>query len=253
MLYPNRLLDFRAFGNSGIFSVRVSFIPQILIVYTEFQRHQAPELTIVIHSCQYHISLGLLAKLFKGQGLIESLLEFIQDGMIKEVMGEKGMVYFPFVATLFLFVLVSNLIGLIPGSYTPTTQTGTVWGWALLVSAVFIFVGIREHGPIGYLRTWIPSGTPIPLMPVLFVLEGFSNLIIRPFSLGIRLFANMLAGHMVIALFLSFAIAGAIYIKPISFAFVLVMYAFEIFVAFLQAYIYAILTAIYIGGALEEH
>ncbi len=189
----------------------------------------------------------------KGQGLMESLLEFVRDGMIKEVMGEKGMAYFPFVATLFLFVLVSNLIGLIPGSYTPTTQTGTVWGWALLVSAVFIFVGIREHGPIGYLRTWIPSGTPLPLMPVLFVLEGFSNLIIRPFSLGIRLFANMLAGHMVIALFLSFAIAGAIYIKPISFAFVLVMYAFEIFVAFLQAYIYAILTAIYIGGALEEH
>ncbi len=189
----------------------------------------------------------------KGQGLMESLLEFVQDGMIKEVMGEKGMKYFPFVATLFLFVLVSNLLGLIPGSYTVTSQTGTAWGWALMVLVIFVYVGVRENGLFGYLKSWIPSGTPLPLMPVLFILEGFSNLIIRPFSLGIRLFANMLAGHMVIALFLSFALTGSLFIKPLAFGFVLIMYAFEVFVAFLQAYIYAILTAIYIGGAFEEH
>jgi len=187
------------------------------------------------------------------QNLVESLLEFVENGLVKEVMGEKGMPYFPLIATIFLFILVSNFVGLIPGSYTTTSQTGTVWAWALIISVVFISAGIREHGPLGYLKTFIPSGTPIPLMPVLFILEAISNLIVRPFSLGIRLFANMLAGHMVIALFLSFAITGAYYIKPISFAFVILMYGFEVFVALLQAYIYAILSAIYIGGALEEH
>lgn len=187
------------------------------------------------------------------QNLMESLLEFIQNGMIREVMGEKGMPYFPFIATLFLYILTANLLGLIPGSYTATAQTATVWSWAVIVLLLFVFVGIREHGLFGYLKTWVPSGTPVWLAPVMFVLEGVSNLIIRPFSLGIRLFANMLAGHMVIALFLGFAITGAIYVKPLSFGFAVVMYAFEIFVAFLQAYIYAILATIYIGGALEEH
>lgn len=187
------------------------------------------------------------------QNLMESVLEFVENGLIKEVMGEKGLPYFPFIATLFLYVLMSNLIGLIPGSYTSTSQTGTVWAWALIVLVLFVYVGIREHGLFGYLKTFIPSGTPIWLAPIMFVLEAISNLVIRPFSLGIRLFANMLAGHMVIALFLGFAVTGAIYIKPISFAFVIVMYAFEVFVALLQAYIYAILAAIYVGGALEEH
>ncbi len=188
-----------------------------------------------------------------GQNLMETLLEFVENGMIKEVMGEKGMPYFPFVATLFLFVLMSNLIGLIPGAYATTSQTGTVWAWALLVWALFIFVSVRENGLIGYLRSWVPSGTPMALAPVMFLLEGLGHLIIRPFSLGIRLFANILAGHMVLALFVSFAITGAIFVKPVSFAFVVIMYGFEVFVALLQAYIFAILAAIYVGGAFEEH
>lgn len=187
------------------------------------------------------------------QNLVESLLEFVRDGMVKEVMGERGLPYFPFIATLFLYILVANIIGLVPGSYTATVQTGTTWSWALIVFILYNYVGVKTHGPFGYLRTFVPAGVPVVMAPVMFILEFISHLV-RPFSLGIRLFANMLAGHMVIALFLGMAVSAAWYIKLFPFAFVIVMYLFEVFVAGLQAYIYAILAAIYIGSALEsEH
>ncbi len=187
------------------------------------------------------------------QNLVEGLLEFIRDGIVKEVMGEKGLPYFPFIATLFLFILGANLVGLIPGSFTATAQTSTTWTWAVIVFLLYNYVGVTTHGPIKYLKTFIPAGAPLPLMPIMFVLEVISH-IVRPFSLGVRLFANMLAGHLVIALFIGMSVGAAWYVKAFPFAFAVIMYMFEVFIAVLQAYIYAILAAIYIGGALEsEH
>ena len=187
------------------------------------------------------------------QNLVESLLEFVRDGIVLEVMGERGLKYFPFIATLFLYILVANLIGLIPGSYTATVQTGTTFSWAIIVFILYNYLGVRAHGPLGYLRTFVPQGVPVAMAPIMFILELISH-IVRPFSLAVRLFANMLAGHMVIALFVGMAVTGAWYIKVVPFAFVIVMYMFEVFVAGLQAYIYAILAAIYIGSALQsEH
>lgn len=195
------------------------------------------------------------AKMVPGglQNLIESLLEFVRDGIVHEVMGEKGLKYFPFIATLFLYILVANLVGLVPGSYTATVQTGTTFSWALIVFIFYNYLGFRTHGFIGYLRSFIPGGVPMAMAPIMFILELISH-IVRPFSLAVRLFANMLAGHMVIALFIGMSVAGAWYVKPLPFAFVIIMYLFEVFVAALQAYIYSILAAIYIGSALQsEH
>lgn len=187
------------------------------------------------------------------QNMMEAVFEFIRDGMILDIMGKEGLPYFPLVATLFLFILVTNLVGLIPGSYAATSLTGTTAAWAVIVFITYHLVGVRKHGVLGYLRSFAPSGVPIPLLIIMLPVEFISHLA-RPFSLAVRLFANMVAGHLVLIVFTLMAVSAAWYMKWLPFAGVVVFYLFEIFVSFIQAYIFAILTAIYISGAVHvEH
>jgi len=187
------------------------------------------------------------------QNFAEVLVEFTRDGLLYEIMGEAGKPFFPLIATLFSFIFITNLVGLIPGSLPATTQIGTTAAWALIVFIIYNAVGVVKHGPLGYLKTFVPPGTPIFLAPIMFPLELISH-IARPFSLAVRLFANIVAGHMVLGVFTLLAFTSLYIIKPLPFVMIVVMYLFEIFAGGLQAYIFAILTAIYIQGALQsEH
>jgi len=187
------------------------------------------------------------------QNLMEACVEFVRKNMIIEIMGKEGLPYFPFIATIFLFVLVSNLLGLIPGSYTATSKTGTTGAWALIVFIAYHAIGIKKQGFLKYFKSFVPSGIPVAMLILMLPIEIVSHLA-RPFSLAVRLFANMLAGHMVIAVFTFMAITAGWYMKWLPFAGVVIMNLFEIFVGFIQAYIFAILAAIYISGAIHpEH
>ncbi len=197
---------------------------------------------------------------------VEAVVEFIYQEMILNIMGPEGKPFLPFIGTIFFFIFFVNLLGLIPipgikvgehlvfpGMKTSTALTGTTFAWGVLVFLVYNLVGIKKQGLIKYLKNLVPSGVPFYLIPFLFLLELISH-VFRPVSLAVRLFANMLAGHTVLAVFTFMAATSIFWVKLLPFAGVVIMMAFEIFVAFIQAYIFSILTAIYISGAVHpEH
>jgi F-type H+-transporting ATPase subunit a len=188
------------------------------------------------------------------QNVVESLLDFIRTNIVFDIIGPDAAAWFPFIATLFIFILVSNLIGLIPGAKTATSITSTTASWALIVFLAYNFVGIKKKGVIKYFRSFVPHGVPLWLAPIMFVLEFISHLL-RPFSLAVRLFANMTAGHLVIGIFTMFAMQIALIpLKGVPIAAVVIILMFELFVSAIQAYIFAVLAAIYVSGAVgEEH
>jgi len=198
----------------------------------------------------------------KGVGnLGEMGVEFVRNNIVVDVMGEEGIKYLPFVVTIFFAVLFNNFVGLIPGMKPGTGTLGTTLTWGLIVFVVYNAIGFRKNGFIGYLKSFLPSGTPLFLAPFIYLLEVISHFL-RPFTLGVRLYANMYAGHIVLgvfAIFVDIAIhnlsAVSIVVGTMSLGMQIIMYAFEVFVAFIQAYVFAILTAVYISGALhaKEH
>ena len=196
-----------------------------------------------------------LKKYPKGlQNLVEVIVDFLRQGVVINIIGKEGVAWFPFVSTLFLFVLSCNLVGLIPGSFTATANINVTAALAMLVFFMVQGAGIRKYGFVGYFKAFIPSGVPTWILPIMLPIE-FISLFAKPFSLAVRLFANMMAGHMVILVFLSMIILfKSIIITPLPFVGVVIMYAFEIFIAFIQAYIFAVLTASYLSDALHmEH
>jgi F-type H+-transporting ATPase subunit a len=191
----------------------------------------------------------------------EAGVEFVRDSICIDVMGPEGKKYFPFVATAFFFILFNNLIGLIPGAKPGTGTMGTTVTWALMVFILYNYVGIQKHGIGKYLASFAPSGdVPLPLKAFVWILEIISHAV-RPLTLSVRLFANMYAGHVTLGVFALFVVllgeaAGATKaLALLPLALQIVMYAFEVFVALIQAYVFAILTAVYIGGAIHagEH
>ena len=184
------------------------------------------------------------------QSLAELLVEFIR-GMILDTMGEKGMRFFPFIATLFVFILFSNILGLIPGSYTVTSQIVVTAVFALFVYAMSIVVGFAIHG-FKFLGILIPPGTPVLLLPLMMPIELISQLA-RPVSLAVRLFANMTAGHTILAVLFGMAISLPLFIGWVPFAFTIAMNGLEVGIAFIQAYIFTILTCVYLGDAINLH
>jgi len=186
------------------------------------------------------------------QNLMESVFEFVRDNMVLEVMGREGLAYFPWIATLFLYILVANLIGLIPGSFTATSLTGTTAAWAVIVFILYHVAGVKKLGVWNYIKSFAPSGVPIPILFMMVPIEIVSHFL-RPFSLAVRLFANMTAGHMIILVFTFMAMTSVWWVKLLPFGGVIVMMLFEIFVSVIQAYIFAILASIYISLAVYEH
>jgi F-type H+-transporting ATPase subunit a len=188
------------------------------------------------------------------QAVSEMLYEFVAD-MIRGATGPDGMQFFPLVFTLFSFILVANVMGLIPYGFTITSQIIVTVALALLVFLTVIIAGFWKHG-LRFLRVFVPSGIPIYILPMVVVMEVFS-FFVRPISHSVRLFANMLAGHITLKVFAGFVImlgtAGALGIigAVLPFALTIALTALELLVAVLQAYVFAILTCIYLNDALH--
>ena len=183
------------------------------------------------------------------QSLAEMSYEFVAD-MVETNVGHGGRQFFPFVFTLFMFILFANLLGLIPYSYTVTSQIIITFALAAVVFIGVTIVGIVRHG-FHFLRLFVPHGVPPVLLLLLVPIELLSYCI-RPFTLSIRLFANMLAGHTMLAIFAGFAAAiGLLGIFPLAITILLI--ALEVLVAALQAYVFAILTCLYLSDAINLH
>jgi F-type H+-transporting ATPase subunit a len=190
------------------------------------------------------------------QGAAEVFYEFI-DNMLLENIGVEGRRYFPFVFTIFMFVFFCNFLGLVPtglaeGGFTVTSQIIVTFALALLVFIVVTIIGFMRHG-FHFLRLFVPSGVPWPILPILVPIEVMSYCI-RPVTLSVRLFANMVAGHVMLALFGGFVIGlGGFFflLGGIPLLAIVAVVALELLIAALQAYVFAMLTCIYLNDAVN--
>ncbi len=188
------------------------------------------------------------------QAAAEMLYEFTA-GMLRSAAGEHAMKFFPLVFSIFMLVLVSNLVGLLPYSFTVSSHIIVTAALALLVFFTVVAVGFKEHG-LHFLKLFVPPGVPIAILPLVVAIEIVSFLS-RPVSHSVRLFANMLAGHITLNVFGGFVMmllgAGAVLkvVAILPFAMIVGLYALELLVAFLQAYVFAMLTCMYLNDALH--
>ncbi|MDE2512689.1 MAG: F0F1 ATP synthase subunit A [Alphaproteobacteria bacterium] len=183
------------------------------------------------------------------QSLGELAYEFVGN-MIDETVGAEGQRYFPFIFTLFMFILFGNLLGLIPFGYSFTGQIIVTFAMAAIVFIGVTLIGIWRHG-WHFLSFFVPHGVPFVLLVLLVPIELLSYLI-RPFTLSIRLFANMLAGHTMLAIFGGFAASiGVLGLLPLGLD--ILIFFLELLVAVLQAYVFAILTCLYLNDAIHLH
>ena len=213
------------------------------------------------------VTLFVLAALRPGliprgiRNFVESIVEFVRNQITLEVIGPDGLPWVPFLTSLFAFILVGNLFAIIPGINYPVTSRMAIPALlAAIVWVIFNAVGVRSQGAGGYLKSVLfPPGVPKPIYILLTPIEFVSTFLVRPLTLSVRLLANMMAGHLILTIFF----LGTAYLlaKPTTipfaipaFALAVGLTAFEILVAILQAYIFTILTAVYIAGAMHpEH
>lgn len=187
------------------------------------------------------------------QSLVETIYEFVAT-TVRNSAGTEGMKFFPFVFSLFMFVLVLNLMGMLPYAFTVTSHIIITFALAALVISTVIIYGFVRHG-IGFLKLFVPAGVPGWLLPLLVFVEVVS-FVSRPISLSVRLFASMLAGHIALKIFAGFVVtllaAGAwAALSPLPLALAIALTALEFLVSVLQAYVFATLTAIYLNDALN--
>ncbi|MAI62276.1 MAG: F0F1 ATP synthase subunit A [Micavibrio sp. TMED27] len=211
-------------------------------------------------------SIGFLTYAMKHKSLVpgrfqmfsEMIYQFVA-GMIRENIGNKGREYFPLVFTIFMFVLMGNMLGMLPYSFTYTSHIIVTATLAAFLFALIFIVGIARHGT-HFFSLFVPPGVP-PIMMILIVPLEVISFIVRPITLSVRLFANMMAGHIVLKVFAGFSVAlaslnlgGAQYIASLVPAFFNVaLFALEFLVAFLQAYVFTLLTCIYLKDTVEIH
>jgi len=198
----------------------------------------------------------------KSQWLAESAYGFARDGVAKEVIGHEGLRFAPYLASLFLFIMVNNLWGIVPGVQLSTNSHIAFPAiLAVLSYILFNYVGIRRHGFGTYFKQQLMPPAPWWLMPLLIPIEFLSTFLMRPLTLALRLFANMFAGHIIL---LVFTLGGFVLlasdnfliksVSVLSWTMAIVLTIFEVLIALMQAYVFALLTAVYVQGSLaEEH
>ena len=222
-----------AFTNSSLFMMLVVAVVGVFFMVATSQRALVP---------------GRL------QSFAEMLYEFVA-GTLKSAAGKEGMQFFPLVFSLFLFVLCANFMGMIPGAFTVTSHIIVTFALAMVVFLSVIGVGVAKHGT-HFFGLFVPQGAPALLVPFLVVIEVISFLS-RPISLGMRLFANMLAGHIALKVFAGFVVSlgalgfGGILGATLPLGMIVALTALEFLVAFLQAYVFTILTCVYLNDALH--
>jgi F-type H+-transporting ATPase subunit a len=200
------------------------------------------------------------ARLAPFRSMLEALVLFIRDEVVVQNMGRKGARYTGYFCTLFVFILGLNLAGMVPFGATATGNLAVTGGFALCTFLLVNLAGMREQGVVRYVSHLVPAGVPVWLYPLLFPIEVL-GLVTKAFALCIRLFANMIAGHIVILSFIGMIfIFGAVnpwlgvgVTAPAAVVLVIFVSLLEIFVAFLQAYIFTFLTAIFTGAAMHPH
>ncbi len=192
------------------------------------------------------------------QNVAESAVDFVQDGIIMQTMGKEGLSWTPFMLSLFFFIFFTNIFEIIPVIQMPASaRIALPMFLALLTWLLYNGAGIRSQGLFGYLKSSLfPPGVPIPLYILVTPIEFVSNFIVRPFSLMVRLFANLLAGHILLVTFA--VLTSALWVKawyavffPLPLFAVIFFTLFEILVSFLQAYVFTLLAGVYIGGAMH--
>jgi F-type H+-transporting ATPase subunit a len=193
------------------------------------------------------------------QHVAESGVNFIENSVVMQTIGPDGKKFMPLLTSMFFFILFSNITEIVPFIQFPAnSRMAMPITLALLVWVIYNVVGVKSQGPFGYLKNSLfPPGVPKVLYVIVTPIELVSTFVVRPFSLAIRLWANMVAGHLLLVTFavLSAALWGTLYVPAVlPFAALILLTAFEIFVSALQAFIFTILTAVYIGGSLHpEH
>jgi len=236
----------------------VDLFPVIKIGHTEIAFTNSAAYMAVAVAIIVILTIGGTAQRSLVPGRIQSIAELSYEfvaNTIRSTAGKEGMRFFPFVFTLFMFILVINLVGLIPYTFTVTTHIVITATLALSVFATVLIYGFWKNG-LHFFNLFVPKGIPIYILPLIVFIEVLSFLS-RPISHSVRLFANMLAGHITLKVFASFIIllgsagifgmAGA----ALPLALVVALTALELLVAFLQAYVFAILTCIYLNDAIH--
>ncbi len=207
---------------------------------------------------------GFLILAMRGRALVPSRVQSVAElsyefiaKMVRDSIGPEGMKFFPFVFTLFAFILMLNLLGMVPYSFTVTSHIIITFAMAAFVWLLVTIIGFVRHG-FGYLRLFVPAGVPWWLMPVIVPIELISYLI-RPISHSVRLFANMMAGHTMLKVFAGFVVGlgsleGLLSLGGVApLAFMVAFTGLEVVVACLQAFIFTLLTCIYLNDALHMH
>lgn len=184
------------------------------------------------------------------QSVTELTYEFVAN-MLKDTVGREGRAYFPFIFTIFMVVLMGNLLGLLPYSFTYTSQIVVTAALAVLVFVTVTIIGFVRHG-LHFLSLFCPAGVPVWLTPVIIPIEIVSYLA-RPITLSVRLFGNMVAGHTLLKVFAGFSAAMGILMGLAPLALNFVMIGFELMVAVIQAYVFALLSCIYLKDSVELH
>ncbi len=217
-----------SFTNSSLFMVLAVVLATLLMAFCLRRRTIIPSIS---------------------QSVPESLYDFVA-GLLRENVGVEGLKYFPFIFTIFMFVAFGNVLGLFPYAFTFTSHLAAV-GTLSVISLLFnIGIGIKKK-KLGYLRTFLPRGIPMVLAPLIIPIEMISYLS-KPFSLTVRLVANMTVGHIMLKIIAGFIMAAGV-LGVIPFVFDAGIVVFEIFIGLLQAFIYTVLSCIYLSEALHEH
>ena len=274
---------------SFVFAAESDFDPQHEFLLEEWIPIHIGPLDMSVNKAVVYLWLGGLATIFLGIWLMrfglslrpgrrqtagEAIYDLVQSQIAESSLPHKGLTrWFPYVASLFLFIWVLNIVGFIPlpisndtyevfgvnvptlGVYAATANLSVTLALALITFVSTHVEGVRHNGLVGYLKSWIPAGVPKPLLALIVPLEVISQFM-RLISLSVRLFANMLAGHMLILVMLGLIfIFSSWFLIPISVAAGTVIYLFEVgIVVTIQAFVFALLSAIYIGAAIEpEH
>ena len=228
-----RLLDLRigsldaSYTNSALWMTIAVILAALLFVYGMRQRALVP---------------GRL------QAVAELGYEFVAS-MVRDNVGNAGKKYFPFILTLFVFILFCNVLGLVPYSFTPTSHIVVTFSMAIVVFIGVTIIGFARHG-LHFLEFFVPKGVPAWLLVILVPIEVISYFV-RPFSLSIRLFANMLAGHTMLKVFGGFVVMLGILAGWAPLAFIVALTGLELIIAFLQAYVFTILTCLYLNDAIH--
>lgn len=232
----NKIIDLNlagidiSFTNSALYMVIATFVTIFFMLFATRKKALIPS---------------------KLQVIAESVYNFVFD-MVKTAVGNEGIKFFPLVFSIFTFILLCNILGMTPYAFTATSQVVVTLSLAMVAFLTITIFAIIRNGIGGFFHMFLPSGVPMWMAPAIFAIEFFSFLI-RPVTLSVRLFANMVAGHVLLKVIAGFIISLGVIFGTLPFLFSIIMTGFELFVAVLQAYIFAILICAYFGDTVKEH